>query len=61
MDKSQIIIIFALLAVVGIKVYQKYIKKDKTKSGTGTENKSSSGMPFSSDSKEEDYEPYSKK
>jgi hypothetical protein len=59
MDKSQIIIISAILAFAGIKVYQKYIKKDKTK--TGTENKSSSGMPFSSGSKEEDYEPYSKK
>ncbi|MGD0756083.1 MAG: hypothetical protein ABR927_13600 [Bacteroidales bacterium] len=59
MDKSQILIFSAVLAIVAIRLYRKYLKKDKAKSGT--EAKHSSGTSFASSSKDEDYEPYSKK
>ena len=59
MDKTQILIFAALMAIVAVRLYQKYIKKDKSKSGTET--KPSSGSSFPSSSKDEDYEPYSKK
>jgi hypothetical protein len=59
MDKSQILIFSAVLAVVAIRLYQKFFKKDKAKSGT--EPKPSSGTSFPSSSKDEDYEPYLKK
>jgi hypothetical protein len=59
MDKSQILIFSAVLAVVAIRLYQKFLKKDKAKSGT--EPKPSSGTSFPSSSKDEDYEPYLKK
>jgi hypothetical protein len=59
MHNSQILIVSALIAFLGIRLYQKYFKKDKNKSGTET--KSSSGSSFPTSSKDEDYEPYSKK
>jgi hypothetical protein len=59
MDKSKILIFSAVLAIVAIRLYQKYFKKDKTKSGTKA--KPSSGTSFPSSSKDEDYEPYLKK
>ncbi|MGA2406207.1 MAG: hypothetical protein ABSF81_05590 [Bacteroidales bacterium] len=59
MDKTQIIIFSAAMAFLAVKLYQKYIKKDKGKSGDKT--KTSSGTSFQSSPKDEDYEPYSKK
>jgi hypothetical protein len=46
-----------LFAFVGIRVYNKYFKKSDGK--TGEQKKS--GSSFSSSSKDDDYEPYSKK
>jgi hypothetical protein len=59
MDKKQIIIFAVALVFVGFRLYQKYIKKDKDNSGSAT-NKSQ-GSAFTSSSKDDDYEPYSKK
>lgn len=59
MHNSQIIIFAAAMAVLAIRLYQKYIKKDKSKSGTDT--RSGSDASFSSSTKDDEYEPYSKK
>ncbi len=59
MDKNQILIFSAIAAVLAVRLYQKFRKKDKSKSGTDT--KSSSGASFPYSSKDDDYEPYSKK
>jgi hypothetical protein len=59
MDKSQILLFSAILAVVAIRLYKKYFKKDGAKSGKET--KHSSGSSFPSLSKDDEYEPYSKK
>ena len=57
MDSKEIIILAVVLAFVGAKLYQKYVKKDQ--SGIGKKGASNSSL-FSS-SKDDDYEPYSKK
>jgi hypothetical protein len=59
MDKNQILIYSAVAAILAIRLYQKYVKKRKVKSGTET--KPSSGASFPGSSKDDDYEPYSKK
>jgi hypothetical protein len=59
MDKTQIIIFSAAMVILAVRLYQKYIKKEKTKSETPE--KPSSGSSFPSSSKDEEYEPYSKK
>jgi hypothetical protein len=59
MDKTQIIIFAAAASILAVRLYQKYIKKDKNK--TETEKKSSPASSFPPLSKDEDYEPYSKK
>ncbi len=59
MDKTQIIIVAVSLALVAFRLYQKYVKKNK--SITGTDTKTSSDSAFSPSSKEDDYEPYSKR
>jgi hypothetical protein len=59
MHNSQIILFAAIFAVLAIRLYQKYFKKDNDKSGKDT--KPSSGTSFPSTSKDEEYEPYSKK
>jgi hypothetical protein len=59
MHNSQILIFSAVMAFLALRLYQKYFKKDKDKSGTQT--KSDSGTSFPATSKDEDYEPYSKK
>jgi hypothetical protein len=59
MDKKQLIIFIAAMAFLGFRLYQKYIKKDKTKAGTDI--KPSADSSFSSNSKDDDYEPYQKK
>lgn len=59
MHNSQILFISIAVAVIGIRLYQKYVKK--ARNNQGSESKSSSGASFPSTSKDEDYEPYSKK
>lgn len=59
MDKTQILIFAGIAAVLAIRLYQKFRKKDKNKSETDT--KSASGSSFPSSSKDDGYEPYSKK
>lgn len=59
MDKTQIILFSAAMAFVAFRLYQKFVKKDRNK--TGTDIKSPSGDSFPSSSKDEEYEPYSKK
>jgi hypothetical protein len=59
MDKSQVIIISATAAVLAVRLYQKYLKKNKSNGGGKPE--SASGSPSSFHDKDEDYEPYSKK
>jgi hypothetical protein len=58
MDNVEIIAITAAIAIVAVRLYQKYFKKDKNKSGT--DSKTLPGSMFSSSSKDDDYEPYSK-
>ncbi len=59
MVKTQIILFSAAMAFLAVWLYQKYKNKDKAKSGTETKPSSGTSFPFSS--KDEDYEPYSKK
>jgi uncharacterized ion transporter superfamily protein YfcC len=59
MDKIQIIIFAAAMAILAVRLYQKYVKKDKRTSET--ERKREPGSYFQSSSKDDDYEPYSKK
>jgi hypothetical protein len=59
MHNSQVILISAVVAVVALRLYQKFVKKDKSKTGNETKPFSGSSMP--STSKDDDYEPYSKK
>jgi hypothetical protein len=59
MDKNQILVFSAVAAVLAVRLYLKYKQKEKAKSGTGE--KSSSSTSFPPSSKDEDYEPYSKK
>jgi hypothetical protein len=58
MDKMQILLFSAIFAFLAVRLYQKYIKKDKAKSGG---EKLSSNASFPSSSTDDDYEPYSKK
>jgi hypothetical protein len=59
MDKTQVFIFVLLVAVLGFRIYQKYFSKNKNKQVTG--NKSSKGSLSSPSSKDDEYEPYSKK
>jgi len=59
MDKSGIFIFAAVMAFVAFRLYQKYMKKDNYNPGSKT--KESSGSSFSTSSKDDEYEPYSKK
>jgi hypothetical protein len=59
MDKTQIILFSAAMAFVALRLYQKYVKKDKNK--TGSEPKEMPGTSFPSSVKDDEYEPYSKK
>ena len=58
-DQLSIIIAVAAIAFAGVRLYQKYIKKETQKGGTGNTGKKSSGFPSSQG--KDDYEPYSKK
>jgi hypothetical protein len=59
MDKTQILLFSAVMAFVAIRLYQKYVKKNKNVSGT--EKNPPSGSSFPSSVKDDEYEPYSKK
>jgi hypothetical protein len=61
MDTKQIFIFAFVIIFVGFRLYQKYYKKDTGKSNPGTGKSGSSGPAFTSSSKDDDYEPYSKK
>jgi len=58
MDRKNIIIFAAVFFAVAIRLYMKYIKKDNGKFGSEPKQSTTS---FPSSSKDEDYEPYSKK
>lgn len=53
----KILIITIALLLVGVRLYQRYIKKNTGNSDSGNKRNSS----FSSSSKDDDYEPYMKK
>jgi uncharacterized membrane protein YebE (DUF533 family) len=55
-DQTSIIIAAAAVAYLAVRIYQKYIRKDQGKKNTAPKIGS-----FQSSSKEDDYEPYSKK
>jgi hypothetical protein len=59
MDKRQIFIFAAIAVVLAIRLYQKFKKKDIITPGSDPKNSSDSSFPSSS--KQEEYEPYSKK
>ena len=59
MNKTEILIIAVTLPLLAVRLYQRYKKKDTVKPGSDL--KASSGSGFSSSSKDDDYEPYSKK
>jgi hypothetical protein len=59
MSNIEIILIAMVFVVLGFRLYQKYIKKDHRKAGTGSPKQT--GSSFSSHSKDDDYEPYLKK
>jgi uncharacterized membrane protein YebE (DUF533 family) len=59
MDKTQIILFSAAMAFLAVRLYQKYIKKNKSNQGSDT--KQSSPTSFPSSVKDDEYEPYSKK
>jgi uncharacterized membrane protein YebE (DUF533 family) len=59
MDTKQIIIFSAVMAFLAFRLYQKYYKKNK--SVKSSEQKSTKGTTFFNSSKDDEYEPYSKK
>jgi hypothetical protein len=59
MDTKQIIIFSVAMAFVAFRLYQKYYKKNTP--GSSDTNKGSTGNALTHSSKDDDYEPYSKK
>jgi len=59
MDTKDIIIFSAVMAFLAFRLYQKYAKKNQK--GTANDKKISSDSAFFSTSKDDDYEPYSRK
>lgn len=59
MDKTQIILFSAAMAFLAVRLYQKYMKKNK--SNIAGETKPPSLTSFPSSVKDDEYEPYSKK
>ena len=57
MEKSEIILLVAVFTFAGFRMYQKYVKKNGEQPG----GKSKITTTFPSSSKEDNYEPYSKK
>jgi hypothetical protein len=58
MNKTEILIFAVAMSFLGVRLYQKYIKKGNGKSESYTKNTSGSGF---SSVKDDDYEPYSKR
>ena len=56
-DKLELVLVAVVFAFVGIRLYQKYFKKSDGK----TDGKKKPGSGFSSSSKDDDYDPYSKR
>jgi len=56
MNTTEVILIALAFAVLGIRLYKKYVKKNRDKPGTGALPRTS----FPSSSKDDNYEPYSK-
>jgi hypothetical protein len=56
-DKLEIIVFAVLIAFVGARLYQKYVKKDSGRTSFGKKDRSA----FPSSRKDDEYEPYSKK
>jgi hypothetical protein len=59
MHRNDIIVFTVVMVYLAFRLYQKYFKKKDMKTGTPPE--STNGTTFSSSSKDDDYEPYSKK
>jgi uncharacterized membrane protein YebE (DUF533 family) len=59
MDKTEILLLVFAVTFLAYRLYQKYKKKGMVKPHSDV--KTSSGSLFSSSSKDDDYEPYSKK
>jgi hypothetical protein len=56
-DNIEVILVVTLFAFVAVRLYKKYIRKDSNMSGSDIKR----GNSFPSSSKDDDYEPYSKK
>jgi hypothetical protein len=56
-NQVEIIVIAATVALVGVRLYQKFFKKNKGQPGQDVK----AGSSFPPSLKEDDYEPYSKK
>ena len=59
MNKRDIIILITVMVVLAVRLYLKYKKKNI--SSSKSDHKPASGPEFSSSSKDDDYEPYSKR
>jgi hypothetical protein len=59
MKSTEVILLVATFAALGFSLYRKYNKKNQGKSGSGS--RLLPGPFISSQSKDDDYEPYSKK
>ena len=57
MENKEIILLAVVFAIVGVRLYQKYAKKNNP----GAEKKPGKGSELISSSKDDDYEPYSGK
>ena len=58
MSSKDIIILVAALALAGVSLYRKYLKRNKA---GGQDNKTAAHTTFPSSKKDDDYEPYSKR
>ncbi len=59
MDKSELITMIVSFSLVGALLYRKYAKDRQNKSGSSADR--NTGSSFSSNPKDDDYEPYAKK
>jgi hypothetical protein len=57
MDTKDILIFALVFSVAGIRLYQKYVQKDKNKIASNKKEAKSTSFPSST---KDDYEPYSK-
>ena len=59
MNRVEVLVIVLAFGIAGVRLYQKYVKRNNNFKGPTPKPRSDSS--FSSSSKEDDYEPYSKK